>query len=140
MSDVNNKPSKEPREPKEPRSLHIDPKTFAHVVESLHTLTQTMPSIMGDMQSLRGMMLELGVSVSALVSDISTIAEGVRSQNKIPLQSTHYPPQQGMLVAPRPSREELAATLRALPGVGPDDSAAHEFNERALQVGGNNKR
>jgi hypothetical protein len=137
MTDDNNhlkgrKPTPEPRPRPEPRTMNIDPATFAQVVQSLHTLTQsltvTQPIMVQDLQELRQMVFELGSSIAGLNEDIAAIAiaVGVRP-GPLVLQQPMQPQGQGQ--ATRPSPEQLAQTLRSLPGVGPEDK--RDFDVRA---------
>ena len=146
MADANTtkRATPQPREPREPRSLNIDPQVFANVVEAMHTLAQQQPQITADVAMTRQAIVELGMNVAGLIEDIRAIAQavGVRPGPPLMLHQPQQPnmqggqaQQMGMTQAPRPSREELAATLRALPGIGPDEQREH-----AERVAGGVKR
>jgi len=121
------------REPREPRSLNIDPQVFANVVEAMHTLAQQQPQITADVAMTRQAIVELGNNVAGLMEDIRAIAQAVGVRPGPPLmlhqgqqQPNMQPGQMGVMVqATRPSREELAASLRSLPGIGPDEQREH---------------
>lgn len=119
----------EPRPRPEPKQLTIEPQVFAHVVEAMHTLAQQQPQIAADVNAMRAQLYEYSVSLAGLMEDIAAIATavGVRPgpmvlrQQDAPAQQQFAPPQGQQHATGRPTREQLAQTLRAIPGVNETD-------------------
>ena len=128
----------EPKPRPEPKQLTIEPQVFAHVVEAMHTLAQQQPQIAADVNAMRAQLYEYSVSLAGLMEDIAAIATavGVRPGPMVLRQQDYSdttrpaqqqggqqfnPPQGQQHASGRPTREQLAQTLRAIPGVNETD-------------------
>jgi hypothetical protein len=112
--------------------LNIDPQVFANVVEAMHTLAQQQPQITSDVALTKQAIIELGTNMAGLMEDIRSIAQavGVRpgplvlGQGQVQAPQQFAPPQGQQHATGRPSREQLAQTLRSIPGVNEQDKIA----------------